>query len=30
LARIAETQQSRLAELLPWNWNPSSAKSLVA
>jgi transposase len=26
LARIADTQQSRLAELLPWNWKTQSAR----
>ena len=30
LVRIAGTRQSRLAELLPWNWNPSSAKAVAA
>lgn len=26
LARIADTPQSRLADLLPWNWKPQSAR----
>jgi len=26
LTRIADTPQSRLAELLPWNWKAQSAR----
>lgn len=26
LARIADTPQSRLADLLPWNWKAQSAR----
>ena len=30
LGRIAETPQSQLSELLPWNWKAAQRQALVA